>query len=223
VEAVTMRKDDQSPNGTSGAKGEKPSRTCVGCHARIDTDAPANANLGDAFRVVLGLVTEAQKHEVAVDLAGSSFGRGAHVHATAGCLAKACAGGFSKAFRRQVSAEPAKLVAEVARVAHQRIEGLLLGARRAGHLAFGEEAKGHSAEDTPLFLVARDAGGSALGGPLRHAVAEGRVLVWGTKESLGNLFSRELVALVAVRHESVAREIRKTSRLPESLGVIVAG
>jgi predicted RNA-binding protein YlxR (DUF448 family) len=212
-----MREEDRSQRG---AKGEKPSRTCVGCHARID-----GVEREGSFRVVLA------EGSVAVDLAGSSFGRGSHVHATEGCVAKACAGGFSKAFRCQVVVDPHKLAEDVAAAASRRIEGLLLGARRAGLLAFGEEAKGSSADDTPLFIVARDAGSSALGGPLRQAVADGRVLPFGTKESLGKLFSRELVALVAVRHESVAREIRKANSLTESLvtslgarvGVQIAG
>jgi predicted RNA-binding protein YlxR (DUF448 family) len=201
-----MRKEDQP---RKGAKGDKPSRTCVGCHARIER---VDGEGRDAFRVVLA------EGSVAVDLAGSSFGRGAHVHASEACVAKACAGGFSKAFRCKVVADPEKLTEDVAAAGARRIEGLLLGARRAGHLAFGEEARGFSADETPLFIVARDAGPSALGGSLRQAVADGRVLPFGTKETLGKLFSRELVALVAVRHESVAREIRKANSLWASLG-----
>jgi predicted RNA-binding protein YlxR (DUF448 family) len=234
-----MREKDESRRGV---KGEKPSRTCVGCHARIE-GAPREGS----FRVVLvpageelsrraprgsprphslpageedrgGVeVAGGRAHEIAVDLAGGAFGRGAHVHATEGCVAKACAVGFSKAFRCRVAADPEKLSEDVARAASGRIEGLLLGARRAGLLAFGEEAKGSSAHETPLFIVACDAGPSALGGPLRQAVADGRVLPFGTKESLGKLFSRELVALVAVRHESVAQEIRKANSLVASL------
>jgi len=206
MEAVTMQADK---------RGHKASRTCVGCHAPIDACGEGS------FRLVLvppSAGGAGAAHDVAVDLAGGSFGRGAHLHATPACVEKACAGGFSKAFRRPVRADATKLALDVERAAEARIVGLLLGARRAGLLAFGEEAKGHSAEDAPLFVVACDAGASALGGPLRQAVKDGRVLAFGTKETLGTLFSRELVAKVAVRHESVAREIRRASSLSVSLG-----
>jgi hypothetical protein len=169
--------------------------------------------------VVLGL-SEEGKHDVAVDVAGRSFGRGAHVHALAACLIKACAGGFSKAFRRQVVVDAARLGRDASAAADRRVEGLLLGARRAGLLAFGEDAKGPEAEGTPLFIVACDAGSSVLGGRLRQAVADGRVLVWRTEEALGTLFSSELVAIVAIRHGSVAREIRRARSMSESLGLI---
>jgi len=147
------------------------SRTCVGCRALVPSSRSAGADSdgtagGGAFRVVLGL-SEAGRHGVAVDLAGRSFGRGAHVHARAACLAKACAGGFSKAFRRQVVVDPVELGRDACAAADRRIEGLLLGARRAGLLAFGEEAKGAGAASTPLFIVARDAGSSVLHGLLR--------------------------------------------------------
>jgi predicted RNA-binding protein YlxR (DUF448 family) len=203
-----MRKQNAPERiGGDRSEGEKPVRTCVGCHARFDA-----AERDGAIRVVLGL-EERGAHPVLVDLAGGSFGRGAHVHASSACLAKACAGGFSKAFRCAVKADATELARDIEKAASRRIEGLLLGARRAGFLAFGEDAKGHAADGTPLFLLATDAGPSASGGPIRQAIAEGRVLPWGTKESLGKLFSRELVAVVAVRHESVAREIRKASNL----------
>ncbi len=186
-------------------------RTCVGCRSRISA-ADAEAS----FRVVLGLVAPGGGHEIAVDLAGGSFGRGAHVHATPACIAKACCGGLARAFRCQVTSNEASLARSLVAAADRRIEGLLIGARRAGLLAFGEEAKGAVAKGVPLTLVAKDAGSSALGGPLRQAVAEGRVLAWRTKVELGFLFSRELVALVAVRHEAVAHQIQRAARLAES-------
>jgi predicted RNA-binding protein YlxR (DUF448 family) len=191
----------------------EPSRTCVGCHAPL---VRGSADEVPSFRLVLGLaegVGDGARHEVGVDLAGSSFGRGAHVHASAACIAKACGGGLSKAFRRQVTADAEALARDVALAADRRIEGLLLNARRRGLLAFGEEAR--STSDAPLVVVACDAGGTALGGPLRQAVAEGRVLVWRSKAELGALFSRELVALVAVNNASVAREIRRAKTLAE--------
>ncbi len=192
-------------------------RTCVGCRVRIGADEASS------FGVVLGLADPSGRHELAVDLAGGSFGRGAHVHANAACLAKACAGGFSHAFRSKISSDEAAVRASVALASKRRIEGLLLGARRAGLLTFGEDARRAVSEGARLIVVARDAGASALGGPLRDAVAEGRVVAWGTKVELGLIFSREVVAIVAVRHESVAREIRRAARLAESVAEAVTG
>jgi predicted RNA-binding protein YlxR (DUF448 family) len=188
-------------------------RTCAGCRARI-----GSAEMESSFRVVLGLADPEGRHEVVVDLAGGSFGRGAHVHATAVCVAKACAGGFSHAFRRPVGSKVGVVAEALVAAADRRIEGLLLGARRAGWLAFGEDAKRAAEGDLPLVVVAKDAGQSALGGSLRQAVADGRVVAFRTKAELGRLFSRELVAVVAVRHTAVAREIRSASRLAESVG-----
>jgi predicted RNA-binding protein YlxR (DUF448 family) len=211
VDTETMRDDREQPRREN-------SRTCVGCRARI-----TGADLERSVRVVLGLAGPDGRHEVAVDLAGGSFGRGAHIHATSLCIAKACAGGFSHAFKCKVGADAAEVARTVVAASGRRIEGLLLGARRAGLLAFGEDAKQAVAGGAPLVLAARDAGESALGGPLRQAVADGRVLAWRTKEELGRLFSREVVAIVAVRHAAVAREIRSAATLAESVGTTVTG
>lgn len=209
MEVETMR--DERPQERREA-----SRTCVGCRSGIVKDAEAS------FRVVL-VPGEGGRHEVAVDLAGGSFGRGAHIHATAACIAKAHAGGLSRAFKCQVAGDPGALARNVVAAADRRIEGLLLGARRAGLLAFGEEAKRAIEGGAPLTLVAKDAGSSASGGPLREAVAEGRVVAWRTKAELGLLFSRELVALVTVRHAAVAREICRARSLSEIVGENAAG
>lgn len=187
-------------------------RTCVGCRsgiARDDEDA--------SFRVVLGSARADGLREVAVDLAGGSFGRGAHVHASRACIDKACAAGLSRAFRCGVAAEPGAVARDVALAADRRVQGLLLGARRAGLLSFGEDARRAIEAGAPLVIVARDAGQSALGGPVGAAIAGGRALAWETKEELGRLFGRELVAIVAVRHEVVARRIRGAARLAEAV------
>jgi len=206
VEVETMR--DEKLAGR-----RETSRTCAGCRARINA-----AEMESSFRVVLGLADPEGRHEVVVDLAGGSFGRGAHVHATSACVAKACAGGFSHAFRRPVGSKSGVVVEALVAAADRRIEGLLLGARRAGWLAFGEDAKRAAEGDLPLVVVAKDAGQSALGGSLRQAVADGRIVAFRTKAELGRLFSREVVAIVAVRHGAGAREIRSASRLAESVG-----
>jgi predicted RNA-binding protein YlxR (DUF448 family) len=204
------------------AKRER-SRTCVGCQ-----EAVVRTEQDSMLRVVLGPRLSPQapgssergggKYGVAVDVAASAFGRGAHVHAKRSCLAKACRGGFSRAFRCEVVADAKVLECDLETSLDRRIEGLLLGARRAGLLAFGEDAREAVQNGAPLVIVATDAGGSA-GRAVAHAVTEGRAMAWRTKVALGALFARSEVALVAVRHEAVANEIRRARSLAVSVGV----
>jgi predicted RNA-binding protein YlxR (DUF448 family) len=194
------------------------SRTCVGCQERVPVSAQDSM-----LRVVLGSSPSsgergARKHGVAVDVAGSAFGRGAHIHATRECLVKACRGGLSRAFRCEVVADASVLASDVVAGMDRRVEGLLLGARRAGILAFGEDAREAVQNGAPLVVIACDAGASA-GRAVAQAVAEGRALVWRTKATLGALFARSEVAMVAIRHEGVASEIRRARSLADNVGV----
>jgi ribosomal protein L7Ae-like RNA K-turn-binding protein len=185
---------------------------------------------GDAhIRVVLG---EAEvdasgrkadgKAPLAVDFAGSSFGRGAHVHVRPSCLERACRGGFARSFKRPVAATPRALAREIIEGADQRIRGLLLGARRAKLLAFGEEARESMGNGkASLAIVATDAGASGTKGALKGAVSEGRVVAFGTKAELGSLFGREEVAVVAVTHEGVARQIHCARAAADAVTALV--
>jgi hypothetical protein len=206
---------------THATKRER-SRTCVGCQARVvvgDEDAMLRIVLGPrvASNAPSSNGVRPSKYSVAVDVAGSAFGRGAHVHANPACFSKACRGGLARAFRREVVADAAALALEVLAGTERRVEGLLLGARRAGILAFGEDAREAVRSGAPLVLVARDAGASAERA-VAQAVAEGRALPWRTKAALGVLFARGEVALIAVRHEGVANEIRRARSLADSVG-----
>ncbi len=198
--------------------GRERTRTCAGCQRR------AVAFRHDLiFRVVLGPASSSSgrgacARGVAVDVAGSAFGRGAHIHADPACLAKACRGGLSRAFRCEVVADATVLASDVARGVDRRVEGLLLGARRAGMVALGEDAREAVQKGAPLVIVASDAGASAARS-VGHAVAEGRAVAWRTKAALGTLFARNEVALVAIRHEGVASEILWARSLADSVGV----
>ena len=185
-------------------------RTCVGCQARFSSGEMAPADLH--VRVVLGPTDETSaggsKAEVAVDFAGSSFGRGAHLHVRPACIERACRAGFARAWKRPVSASPKALARQIADAAEQRIRGLLLGARRAKLLAFGDEAREAVAKGAAsLAIVATDAGASGTKGALLGALREGLVVSYGTKAELGTLFGREEVAVVAITHAGVAAQI----------------
>jgi predicted RNA-binding protein YlxR (DUF448 family) len=191
---------DASPRPPRG-----PVRTCAGCQERFAAGSESASAADAHVRVV---IDEGKEAEVAVDFAGSSFGRGAHVHLRPSCLERACRGGFARSFKRPVRSTPKSLARQIVQAADQRIRGLLLGARRAKLLAFGEEARDAMGKGkASLAIVAVDAGNSGTKGALLGAVADGRAIAFGTKADLGALFGREEVAVVAVIHEGVARQI----------------
>jgi ribosomal protein L7Ae-like RNA K-turn-binding protein len=121
-----------------------------------------------------------------------------------------------------VAATPKTLAAQIVEGAEQRIVGLLLGARRARLLAFGEEARDAMRTGKgALAIVAVDAGASGTKGGLLGAVHEGRVVAFGTKAELGRLFGREEVAVVAVTHEGVARQIHCARAAADAVSALV--
>jgi predicted RNA-binding protein YlxR (DUF448 family) len=201
--------DPAPPRGERGQSDVRDGmRTCVGCQARFAV-APGEETPADLHvRVVVGPPGADGKAEVAVDFAGSSFGRGAYVHVRPACIERACRAGFARTFKRPVSSSPKAVARQIAEAADQRIRGLLLGARRAKLLAFGTEARDSVGRgDAYLAIVAVDAGGSGTKGALLGAVSEGKVLAYGTKAELGALFGREEVAVVAVTNRGVADQI----------------
>jgi predicted RNA-binding protein YlxR (DUF448 family) len=184
--------DDRSARST---------RTCAGCQKRVAVSE-------ELVRVVLGAKEVGGKRPVVVDIAQSAFGRGAHVHPSPQCLKKACASGFARAFRCPIAADMADIATQIVSGCDRRLEGLLIGARRARLLAVGDEGQAAMAQGAPLAVVACDAGASAT----RHyapAVKEGRATAWKGKAALGTLLGRDEVAAVVVRDEGIAREFLK--------------
>ena len=176
---------------------KKHERTCVGCGK---TAAPAAL-------VRLVLASRGHGGSVVVDAAGGAFGRGAHVHASPDCIQRAARGGLSRAFRTDVKTDAAALGAAIREAYERRAVGLLLGARRAGHLALGADAAQEAlAAGAPLVVVATDAG--AIVKRFERAVAEGRGASFGTKAGLGELFGTGETAVFAVRHQGVATSLR---------------
>ncbi len=181
----------REPNG--GRKARE--RTCVGCGRTVD-----------ARELVRLVVAE---DEVAFDLAGGAFGRGAHLHATPECLAKAPRG-LSRAYKREMKVTAGRLGAALVAACDRRIQGLLLAARRSGGLTLGtDDAMTALRRGAPLAVVATDAGAS-LGGRLEmeDAVRQGRAFAWKTKGELGALFGRDEVAVLAVTDARFAGELQ---------------
>jgi len=172
-------------------------RTCVGCRA-----------LGSAEELVRVVVTDTG--EVAFDLAGGAFGRGAWVHPRSACLANAARSGLARAFRRELRVSPEALVRALHRAAERRAAGLLMAARRARKLEAGSTAVQHAVSDrrAELVIVARDARAAAEHAFLSPLIASGRAVAHGTKGELGAYIGRPDTALVAVTDARIARALK---------------
>jgi len=191
-----------------------PVRTCAGCGKR------------DTAQALLRVVFDPSSGEIAVDFAGSSFGRGGHVHPSMDCLQKAAKSGFARVFspsgaskgpKTKVVADASALASAIVAGADRRIEGLLTGAKRARQVAFGADAVVGVLREgkTSLVVVARDAAAAAQLGEVRDAIATGRAIAWSNKEHLGRLLRAETgnaVAVCAVLNAGVATAIAESYR-----------
>jgi predicted RNA-binding protein YlxR (DUF448 family)/ribosomal protein L7Ae-like RNA K-turn-binding protein len=146
--------------------------------------------------------------DVAFDLAGGAFGRGAHLHARPECIARAPRG-IARSFRREVKIDAAELGRRLAVACDRRMAGLLLAARRTRELSIGRDAAMEALRRGPaLAVVAVDAGGVAASTEVETAVREGRAIAWKTKSELGGLLGEEAIAICAVRHAGIAGELK---------------
>jgi predicted RNA-binding protein YlxR (DUF448 family) len=159
-------------------------------------------------------VSEGEAASVVVDVASSGFGRGAHVHASPDCVAKALKGGFARVFKTRVEGKAQDFAAQLVAAADRRIEGLLMGARRARHLVIGGDSvvEGLRGGKVKLVVVARDAAAAAQLGEVRDAVAAGKAIAWSLKGRLGALLAKDEVAVCGVVHDKVAAAIEGAYR-----------
>ena len=197
--AETKQHDERSE------PGEKPGprRQCAGCAKRDAAD--------ELVRVVL----DPADGSLAIDLADSRFGRGAHMHASKECAQKALRGGFAKVFKCKVEGTVESLSEQLLVAADRRIEGLLAGARR-GKLAIAgsDVVRAACREGTAaLVLVASDAAAAAKLPEVQEAVSQGKAIGWSNKQRLGAIFGRDEVAVCAVLHEGVAKAIGSARRM----------
>ena len=186
-------------------QGEKPGsarsrRQCAGCAKRDFADA--------LIRVVL----DPADGSLAVDLADSRFGRGAHMHASKECAQKALRGGFAKHFKCKIDGTRTSLESlseQVLDAADRRIEGLLAGARRGKLAISGSDVVRAAYRDgtAAIIVVASDAAAAAKLAEIQDAVAQGKAIGWSNKQRLGAIFGRDEVAVCAVLHDGVAKAI----------------
>lgn len=187
-----------TPRDSASRRGE-PVRTCCGCRA--------TASSRELLRVVLG-----PDGQVAPDLAGSAFGRGAWVHATPACLKGAAPRGLSRSFKTEVRTTAPALAQMLIGAAERRVVGLLSAARRAAKVAVGsiavkEALAGNAAH---LLVVATDARAAAQTDWVQAAVAQGHAVAWGTKQTLGAVVGREEAGVVAVLDDRIATALAST-------------
>ena len=195
-------------------------RTCVGCAQRVDADAEP------LVRLILG-----PDGQIAVDGAGGGFGRGAHLHPRSACIAGAAARGLQRAAKRaglvvlsaSAEAEPlsaASLASAIHDAMSRRLVGLMGSAVRAKAVFFGADAVtgGSHRGEARLVIVACDAAAAADLTEVRRAVAEGRAVAWGTKQTLAALCGKgratgEGLALVAITSKPLATAIAESVRV----------
>lgn len=189
---------------TEHTEHDKQERTCVGCGKRSPADTLVRVVLGDK--------------SVVPDAKGGGFGRGAHVHATAACLEIACKKGFPRSFKQEVRADVASLATAIAEAHDRRIEGLLMGGLRGGHVIYGTDKVVEALRmgEAKLVLLAADAAAAAARNEVKVATGEGRALVWhGDRMRLGAALgrhgdaARDGVAICAVTSAQLAAEVRK--------------
>ena len=193
---VTMTTSDESGRTVN----KRSSRACAGCGKHAAPDE------------LVRVVHDPSSGEIAVDLAGSGFGRGAHVHGSPDCVARALKGGFARVFKAKVLADALEIGDEIVKAADRRIEGLLTGARRAGQLAVGADVVAEALREgrAHLVVVARDAAAATKLLEVQRAIASGKALAIGDKQRLGLLMARDEVAVIAVLHPGVAAAVAQT-------------
>ena len=182
-------------------------RTCVGCGRQDESDRMIRLVLGD-------------DGSVAVDLAARSFGRGAWAHPRPECLVGAARGGAAKSFKSQVRFDGAALCAAVRQAADRRVESLLGYVRGAGKLSAGTEAAREAFESSQasLVVIAEDARAAADAGFVAKAAAAGKVVTWGTKQSIGDAVGRVETAVLAIRDRGFSEAIAQAialSKMPD--------
>jgi predicted RNA-binding protein YlxR (DUF448 family) len=218
VERSLNERESQRARRGSEGRGEsrRHARTCVGCGQRDDATALLRIVVTEGEPVVsaqsLGserAPSSEQTLDIAFDLAGGSFGRGAHVHATSACIEKAPRG-LARAFRGAVRFGSEVIGARLVEACDRRMGGLLLAAHRSRVLAIGADAAIEALErGAPLAVLAVDAGSVAATVEIERCVAAGRAMAWRTRSELGSLLGERSVAICAVRHAGIAAELKR--------------
>lgn len=170
-------------------------RMCAGCGSRTERD--------ELVRLVIG----PSAPFVAVDLGRRLGGRGISVHPRRSCVRTALMrGALARALRGVAQVEPESIERMIVQQFAQRAGGLLSSAVRVRRIALGTDAVRASllANRGELLVIAEDARGRAE--EIRKmATAIGcATATWGTKASLGEVFSRQELGVFLVTDRGIA-------------------
>lgn len=179
-------------------------RTCVGCRA--------SGSPQDLLRLVVG-----PDGEVAPDLSGGAFGRGAWVHPRPSCLADAVRGGLSRGLKTKITTTVEQVTQDLRGAAARRTFSLLQAALRAKKAALGTTALEEAERDgtVELLVLAGDARASAELPAVTRLVAKGRVRLFKTKAELGAAFGRDELALVGLLSPDLSQEVSRMISVSE--------
>jgi len=179
-------------------------RTCVGCKASGEPQ--------DLLRLVVG-----PDGEVAPDLGGGAFGRGAWVHPRSSCLADAVRGGLSRGFKTKITLDLPELLGLLRDAASRRTLSLLQAAQRAQLAALGTAALEEAERDgrVELLVLASDSKASAQLSAVRRLGQGGRVRFFKTKAELGAAFGRDTLSLVGILSRDLSREVSRMISVSE--------
>lgn len=179
-------------------------RTCVGCRT--------SGSPQDLLRLVVG-----PDGEVAPDLSGGAFGRGAWVHPRPSCLADAVRGGLSRGLKTKVTTSVEQVALRLREAAARRTLSLLQAAQRAKKAALGTTALEEAERDgrVELLVMAGDAKASAELPAVKRLVAQGRVRLFKTKAELGAAFGRDDLALVGLLFPDLSQEVSRMISVSE--------
>lgn len=200
---MTTKRNNKRPEAPIPAvEVDGPVRTCVACRARDDRDDLVRWVEGDDGRVLL-------------DARAVRSGRGVWVHPTRGCITvmvKRHAAERSLKIDVDKALDAGALIAQLRGALLQRITSFIVVSSRRRAIAVGAEAVAAALEKRHVraVIVAGDAGTTARsladtpghGGP--------RVLRYADKATLGALFNRAEVALVALLDHRIAGEAAST-------------
>ena len=187
-----------SPRQSRRHERSAQTRTCIGCRGL------------DQQENLLRLVATSDGN-VAFDLAGGTFGRGAWVHPRTECLVKS-AKGLSHAFRANFAVTARELLESLVATAWRRTEALLRAAKRAGHLQVGADAGGNAwvSGKVTQVVLAEDARATFELSWVLAAQAAGKALVGPSKTTLGNWCGQDVVAVVALTDAGLAKAIARS-------------
>jgi predicted RNA-binding protein YlxR (DUF448 family) len=145
---------------------------------------------------------------VVVGAHAGAKGRGAHVHPTVACVAKAAEGRLARVFRREVRVSAEELGQAIAEREAARVEGLVATAIRTRQVALGADAAAEAFEHGAFLVAAKDAGRLVDHQPFRGAREEGRLMFWGDRARLGSFTRRESLAVLAVTAPPLVKALR---------------